>query len=66
MSKPTASSALDLLLSAGLVREVTTPPESPHYRAVYFEPVSDVAYVLGLDIGGRFVRGCWPTWAGRS
>ncbi|WP_370026620.1 ROK family protein [Planotetraspora sp. GP83] len=56
MSKPTAGSALDLLLAGGLVREVPSA-DTPHYRAVYFEPVCDVAYVLGLDIGRRFVRG---------
>ncbi|MEZ0070776.1 ROK family transcriptional regulator [Planotetraspora sp. GP83] len=56
MTKPTVSSALDLLIAAGLVRE-TEPPGKTHYGAVYFAPAADVACVLGLDIGGRFVRG---------
>ncbi|MFI6325584.1 ROK family transcriptional regulator [Nonomuraea sp. NPDC050556] len=56
LSKPTVGSVLTDLLAAGLVREVSAPNET-HYRAVYFEPASDAAFVLGLDIGRRYVRG---------
>jgi predicted NBD/HSP70 family sugar kinase len=56
MTRPTASAAVDLLLVAGLVREVD-PPRETHYGATYFSPVADAAFTLGLDIGGRFVRG---------
>lgn len=56
LSKPTVGSVLNDLLAAGLVREVSAPDET-HYRAVYFEPASDAAFVLGLDIGRRYVRG---------
>ena len=31
--------------------------DGPSYGAVFFEPVPDAAYVLGLDVGARFVRG---------
>ncbi|MFI6920978.1 ROK family protein [Nonomuraea spiralis] len=56
MTKPTVANALDLLVSAGLVRQAE-PPGEMHYGAVYFEPVHTLAHVLALDIGTRFVRG---------
>ncbi|MFI9596320.1 ROK family protein [Nonomuraea sp. NPDC052265] len=56
MTKPTVANALDLLVSAGLVRQAE-PPGEMHYGAVYFEPVHSLAHVLALDIGTRFVRG---------
>src|SRR5262245_9377914 len=57
ISKPTVSLALRSLLEAGLVREAERGPDGPGYGAVYFEPVSEAALVLGLDLGARFVRG---------
>lgn len=57
ISKPTVSLVLQSLLAAGLVREVSHDPEGPSYGAVFFEPVPDVALVLGLDLGARFLRG---------
>jgi predicted NBD/HSP70 family sugar kinase len=57
ISKPTVSLALQSLLEAGLVREATTEPAGPRYGAVFFEPVPEAALVLGLDVGGRFLRG---------
>jgi predicted NBD/HSP70 family sugar kinase/DNA-binding CsgD family transcriptional regulator len=57
ISKPTVSLALQSLLEAGLVREATSEPAGPRYGAVFFEPVSEAALVLGLDVGGRFLRG---------
>src|SRR5262245_260491 len=57
ISKPTLSLALRSLLDAGLVREAERGPDGPGYGAVYFEPVSEAALVLGLDLGARFVRG---------
>ncbi len=41
----------------GLVREAEPDGDGPSYGAVFFEPVPDAAYVLGLDVGARFVRG---------
>lgn len=38
MTKPTAANALDVLLAAGLVRQVAEPPPGAHYAAVFFEP----------------------------
>jgi predicted NBD/HSP70 family sugar kinase len=57
ISKPTVSLALQSLVDAGLVREAEHEPGGPSYGAVYFEPVSDAALVLGLDLGARFLRG---------
>ena len=57
ISKPTVSLALQSLLEAGLVREATSEPVGPRYGAVFFEPVPEAALVLGLDLGGRFLRG---------
>lgn len=57
ISKPTVSLALQSLLDAALVREVTHDPGRPSYGAVFFEPVPEAALVLGLDLGARFLRG---------
>jgi predicted NBD/HSP70 family sugar kinase/DNA-binding CsgD family transcriptional regulator len=57
ISKPTVSLALRSLLEAGLVRETSHDPGRPSYGAVYFEPTPDAAFVLGFDLGARFVRG---------
>ena len=57
ISKPTVSQALQSLLAAGLVRETTRGGDGPSYGATFFEPVPEAAFVLGLDLGARFVRG---------
>lgn len=57
ISKPTVSLALQSLLHAGLVRETAHDGQRPSYGATFFEPVPDAAFVLGLDLGARFVRG---------
>ncbi|HET7513182.1 MAG TPA: ROK family transcriptional regulator [Gaiella sp.] len=57
ISKPTVSLALQSLVEAGLVREALEGPSGPHYGAVFFEPVPEAALALGLDLGGRFLRG---------
>jgi predicted NBD/HSP70 family sugar kinase len=57
ISKPTVSLALQSLLDAGLVREASRGPGGPSYGALFFEPVPDAAYILGLDLGARFLRG---------
>src|SRR5438132_3432893 len=57
ISKPTVSLALQSLLDAGLVREAARRPDGPSYGAVFFEPVPDAAFVVGLDLGARFLRG---------
>src|SRR5262245_2033168 len=57
ISKPTVSVALRSLVDAGLVREATETGSGPSYGATFFEPVPDVAMVLGLDLGARFLRG---------
>jgi predicted NBD/HSP70 family sugar kinase len=57
ISKPTVSQALQSLLAAGLVRETERRGDGPSYGATFFEPVPEAAFVLGLDLGARFVRG---------
>jgi len=57
ISKPTVSLALQSLVDAGLVREARRGPGGPSYGALFFEPVSEAAFVVGLDLGTRFLRG---------
>ena len=57
ISKPTVSLALQSLLEAGLVREAGTSPDGPSYGALFFEAVPEAAFVIGLDLGARFLRG---------
>jgi predicted NBD/HSP70 family sugar kinase len=64
ISKPTVSLALQALVGAGLVREAPCGPEGPSYGALFFEPVPDAAFVLGLDLGARFLRGAVCDLAG--
>jgi predicted NBD/HSP70 family sugar kinase len=64
ISKPTVSLALQSLLDAGLVREASRGPDGPSYGALFFEPVPDAAFVLGLDLGARFLRGAVCDLAG--
>jgi predicted NBD/HSP70 family sugar kinase len=64
ISKPTVSLALRSLQEAGLVREAPRGPDGPSYGAVFFEPVPDAAFVVGLDLGSRFLRGAVADLAG--
>jgi len=64
ISKPTVSLALQSLVEAGLVREASRGPGGPSYGAVFFEPVPEAAFVLGLDLGARFLRGAVCDLAG--
>src|SRR4029453_1970260 len=57
ISKPTVSLALRSLEGAGLARGASHGPDGPSYGALFFEPVPDAAFVLGLDLGSRFLRG---------
>lgn len=57
ISKPTVSLALQALVDAGLVREAEPEPGRPTYGALYFDVVAEAGLVLGLDLGGRFLRG---------
>jgi len=65
ISKPTVSLALRSLEEAGLVRETPHGPDGPRYGALFFEPVPDAAFVLGLDLGSRFLRGAVADLAGQ-
>ncbi len=64
ISKSTVSLALQSLVEAGLVREAAAAPSGPSYGALFFEPVPEAAYVLGLDLGARFLRGAVCDLAG--
>jgi predicted NBD/HSP70 family sugar kinase/DNA-binding CsgD family transcriptional regulator len=57
ISKPTVSAALAALLDAGLVRETAPGGDGPTYGALFFEPVPEAGFVVGLDMGGRYLRG---------
>ncbi|HZU54564.1 MAG TPA: ROK family transcriptional regulator [Actinocrinis sp.] len=57
ISKPTVSAALAALLDSGLVRETAPGGDGPTYGALFFEPVPEAGFVVGLDIGGRYLRG---------
>jgi predicted NBD/HSP70 family sugar kinase len=65
ISKPTVSLALRSLEDAGLVRQASHGPDGPSYGALFFEPVPDAAFVLGLDLGSRFLRGAVADLAGQ-
>jgi predicted NBD/HSP70 family sugar kinase len=57
ISKPTVSLALRALLEAGLVREAPAPgDDGPTFGAIFFEVDPEAATVLGIDIGGRYLR----------
>jgi predicted NBD/HSP70 family sugar kinase len=64
LSKPTVSLALASLADAGLVTEVGMTSGRPGRGAALFAPVPDAGLVLGLDIGGRFVRAAIADLAG--
>ncbi len=64
LSKPTVSLALQSLLDAGLVEVVGVTSGRPGRGAELFAPIADAGLVLGLDIGGRFVRGAIADLAG--
>ena len=57
LSKPTVSLALANLEQAGLVHEAGQQTGVPGRSAVLYEVRPDAGYVLGLDIGRRFIRG---------
>src|SRR3954451_23094267 len=65
ISKPTVSLALRSLVDAGLVREALQDRAGPSYGAVFFEPVPEAAFVVGLDLGARFLRGAVCDLAGQ-
>ena len=46
------------------MREAARGPSGPSYGAVFFEPIPEAAYVLGLDLGTRFLRGAVCDLAG--
>ncbi len=57
LSKPTVSGALANLERSGLVRASGTRTGMPGPAAVLYEIRPEAGYVLGLDVGSRFLRG---------
>jgi predicted NBD/HSP70 family sugar kinase len=57
LSKPTVSGALANLERSGLVRASGTRTGVPGPAAVLYEVRPDAGYVLGLDVGSKFLRG---------
>jgi predicted NBD/HSP70 family sugar kinase len=57
ISKPTVSAALTALLDSGLVRQTSPDNDGPTYGALFFEPVPEAGFVVGLDLGARHLRG---------
>lgn len=56
LSKPTVSSALAALASAGLVREVGTHVPERGRTAVLYAPDPAAGHVLGIDVGRSWLR----------
>ncbi|GAA5011882.1 ROK family transcriptional regulator [Actinopolymorpha pittospori] len=66
MAKPTVSHVLQDLGAAGLVRESPAPDGVVRQRNITFEPVPRSAYVLGIDVGGRFLRAALASLDGET
>jgi predicted NBD/HSP70 family sugar kinase len=64
LSKPTVSLALAALERAGLVREAGQRTGVPGRSARLYEVRPEAGYVLGLDIGHKYVRGALADLAG--
>ena len=56
LSKPTVSQALANLERAGLVRSVGAASGGRGRMAVLYEPDATAGYVVGVDVGGSWVR----------
>lgn len=66
LSKPTVSQALAGLEQAGLVRAVGQSISSKGGRiAILYEPNPDAGYVVGVDVGRRWVRTAVANLAGQ-
>ncbi len=64
LSKPTVSLALAAVERAGLIREAGQRTGVPGRSARLYEVRPDAGYVLGLDIGHKYVRGALADLAG--
>ena len=64
LSKPTVSLALATVERAGLVREAGQRTGLPGRSARLYEVRPDAGFVLGLDIGHKYVRGALADLAG--
>ncbi len=57
ISKPTVSAAIESLLEKKLVRLTASPVDEPTFGAVFFEPIAEASYAMGIDVGARYLRG---------
>jgi predicted NBD/HSP70 family sugar kinase len=64
LSKPTVSLALATVERAGLIRAAGQQTGRPGRSAQLYEVRPDAGYVLGLDVGARYVRGAVADLAG--
>ncbi|MBO0772867.1 MAG: MarR family transcriptional regulator, partial [Actinobacteria bacterium] len=64
LSKPTVSVALGNLERAGLVRTAGQRMGRPGRSALLYEIRPEAGFVLGLDLGARYVRGALADLAG--
>src|ERR1700749_4822159 len=65
LSKPTVSLALANLERAGLIRAARPAPGMPGRTALLYEVRPEAGFVLGLDIGLRYLRGAVADLAGQ-
>lgn len=56
LSKPTVSEVFNELISGGLLREVGSTLGSQGPRAALYEVNNEAAWVVGIDVGRRWVR----------
>jgi predicted NBD/HSP70 family sugar kinase len=64
LSKPTASLALESLVSSGLLIETPRAPEATGRAASFFTAATTAGLVLAVDIGSRYIRGMLTDLAG--
>jgi predicted NBD/HSP70 family sugar kinase len=64
LSKPTVSVAFANVVQAGLVREAGQRTGVPGRTAVLYEIRPEAGFVLGLDIGAKYLRGAIADLAG--
>jgi len=64
LSKPTVSLALANLERAGLIRLAGQRTGMPGRTALLYEVRPEAGFILGLDIGGRYLRGAVADLAG--
>ncbi len=65
LSKPTVSEVFNELLNSGLLREVGSTHGTQGPRASLYEVNNEAAWVVGIDVGRRWVRAAVADLSGR-